>query len=136
MKVNRVSSISFNNAHANIIMEYNPMSEIVLPISAVREKNGRIRLNPGDKFITLENEYGYEFAYLYNWHLYMKFYPHSPASFIENIPGITDGRADKILFKAALAREVWRMGRMPSIFARNNLRMVINRHMQDNNFVY
>ena len=77
-------------------------------------------LGPGDRFIILQDNMGYGFAYVYNKHMYLVEIPYDTRAFIRNIPLM-----DKIVFAHALRREVLRRNQVPSLMIYKNLRKLI-----------
>ena len=77
-------------------------------------------LGPGDRFIILQDNMGYGFAYVYNKHMYLLETPYDTRAFVHNIPFL-----DKIVFAHALRREVARRNQVPSLIIYKNLRKLI-----------
>ena len=77
-------------------------------------------LGPGDRFIILQDNMGYGFAYVYNKHLYMVETPYDARAFIQDIPVM-----DRVVLAYALRREVARRKQKPSLMAYKNLQKLI-----------
>lgn len=127
MRKDKVKKVDFGERDANVtdvdVTLMHDDYEVTLPISQVI-KNNKLLLKPGDKFTILHDYDGFEVAYLYNKHFYIRELPVYFREFISSLPV-----RDRGAFARALRKGLWRNGKVPSLCAYKNLRRIIEEHV-------